>query len=111
MHPNEGTIPPRMNFSVKLVYTPQFCDHDDLSKFKMICESGNQQDLKLQGRSKRFAVSLSSQSINFGEIKLDNFSSKVLTLANTSEMEAEFEFFTDSGNIFSFNETKGIIPK
>ena len=100
-----------MNFSVKFLYTPQFCDHDDISKFKMICESGNQVDLKCQGRSRRFAVSLSTQSVNFGEVKLDNFSNKVISLANTSELDAEFEFFTDSGNIFSLSETKGVIPR
>lgn len=111
IQPNEGTIPPKMNFSVKFVYNPQFCDHDDISKFKMICESGNQIDLKCKGRSKRFSVTLSTQSLNFGEIKLDSFSNKVISLANTSELDAEFEFFTDSGNIFSFSETKGIIQR
>ena len=111
IHPSEGIIPPKMNFSIKLLYTPQFCDHEDISKFKMICESGNQVDLKCQGRSKRFAVSLSAQSVNFGEIKLDNYSSKVISLANTSELDAEFEFFTDSGNIFILSETKGVIAR
>ena len=100
-----------MNLSVKFVYTPQFCDHNDLTKFRMLCDSGNQVDINCQGKSKSFAVALSSQSINFGEIKLDTFSNRVISLANTSELDAEFEFFASDGNIFNFSEMKGIVPR
>lgn len=79
-----------MNFSVKIVYTPKFGDHNDLSKFKMICESGNEVTLNCKGHSKRFAVSLSSSSINFGEVRLNSYSSKTLTINNNSELETDF---------------------
>lgn len=56
-------------------------------------------------------MSFSTQSINFEEVKLDTFSSKVLTITNLSEIETDFEFFTEPGNIFSFSETKGVLAK
>ena len=54
---------------------------------------------------------LSSNSINFGEIKLEHTSTKVLTLQNDSELDTEFEFFSDSGNVFSFNDIRGTLPR
>lgn len=75
-----------MSFAVKVIYTPRFGDNNDISKFKMICESGNQIDLQCKGNSKRYNISFSTNSINFDEVKLDSFSSKVLTITNSSEI-------------------------
>ncbi len=77
----------------------------------MICESGNQFNLNLKGHSKKFNVSFNVNSINFGEIKLDSSLNKVLTITNNSELDTEFEFFTDPNNIFAFNETKGVVHR
>ena len=41
MHPNTGKIPPKKTFAVKVFYSSKFVDNEDVSKFKMICESGN----------------------------------------------------------------------
>ena len=35
----------------------------------------------------------------------------MLTVYNNSELDTEFEFFTDPNNIFSFNEIKGTIQR
>ena len=63
------------------------------------------------GHSSKFNVYFQQNSLNFGEIKLDSSSAKVLTIINNSEMETEFEFYTDSNNIFTFSEKRGTLPK
>lgn len=50
----------------------------------MICENGNEQNLDCKGYSNRFQVYFTATSINFGEIKLDTSSNKVLTIMNDS---------------------------
>jgi hypothetical protein len=100
-----------MTYSVKVNYAPKFVDFKTITNAKMICESGNQFNLNLKGHSKKFNVSFNVNSINFGEIKLDSSLNKVLTITNNSELDTEFEFFTDPNNIFAFNETKGVVHR
>ena len=52
----------------------------------MICESGNKTELITKGYSNSFNVYFQNPSINFGEIKLDMVSTKVLTIINNSEL-------------------------
>ena len=73
-----------MNFAVKVFYHPRFVEYDDIKSFKMICDSGNQADLNFKGRSINFDIAFSTNSINFGEVKLDSYSSKILTITNAS---------------------------
>ena len=63
----------------------------------------------MQGSARRFNVHFSTNSINFGEIKLEHSCTKVLTITNESDLETDFEFYTDSGNIFGFNDIRGRI--
>lgn len=58
-----------------------------LSEVQIICESGNTINLRLKGNSKKFNVSMSTNSINFGEVKLDSTLNKVLTFFNNSDLE------------------------
>jgi hypothetical protein len=73
-----------MSFAVKVNYTPNFVDVRTLNNFNLLCESGNQIPLNLKGHSKRFKVSFNTNSINFGEVKLDSTCTKVLTISNDS---------------------------
>ena len=100
-----------MSFAVKISFSPTFVDTKVTANFKIVCESGNVIPLSLKAFSRRFNVGFNTDSINFGEIKLENTSTKVLTLTNNSELSTDFEFFTDANNIFLFNETKGTIPR
>lgn len=77
----------------------------------MICQNGNQVAVTCKGQANKFNVFLQHNSLNFGQIKLDSSSSKVLTLINNSQLETEYEFYTDSNNIFTFSERKGTIQK
>jgi hypothetical protein len=82
--PERNTIPPKMSFSVKVNYSPSFVDCKTINNFTLVCDSGNQLALNLKGKAKRFNVYFSTNSINFGEIKLENTSTKVLTISNDS---------------------------
>jgi hypothetical protein len=73
-----------MSFSLKVNYTPGFPDYKTIGNFKLICQSGNEINLSLKGQSKRFKVSFNTNSINFGEIKLESSLNKVLTITNDS---------------------------
>jgi len=73
-----------MSYSVKILYQPKFVDCQTISTAKVSCQSGNQLNLSLKGHSRRFNVAFNTQSINFGELKLDSSLSKVLTIFNNS---------------------------
>lgn len=73
-----------MSYAVKVYYQPKFVDCQTISTAKVNCQSGNQLNLSLKGHSRRFNVAFSTQSINFGELKLDSSLSKVLTIYNNS---------------------------
>jgi hypothetical protein len=75
-----------MSFSVKINYSPNFVDLKTINNFNLVCDNGNQLTLNLKGNSKRFNVYFNTSSINFGEIKLENTSTKVLTISNDSEL-------------------------
>ena len=59
-----------MNFEVKVHYQPKFVESNNISKFKMICESGNKEDFSCKGFSRQLDISFNTNSINFGEVKL-----------------------------------------
>ena len=71
---------------MKITFAPGFVDTRIIANFKVVCTSGNTLPLSLKGYSRRFNVAFNSNSINFGEIKLDNTCTKVLTLTNNSEL-------------------------
>lgn len=52
---------------------------------------------------------LSEQSINFGEIKIGNSATKLLTVHNDSDLSTTYQIFTDPNNIFSFNKVRGYV--
>lgn len=108
--PSHGTIPAKMSFSVKTTFSPGFADTKTTASFRVVCASGNEQDLSLRGHSRRFRVAFNATSLNFGEVKLEGSCTRVLTLANSSELATSFEFFTDANNVFLFNSTRGKIP-
>lgn len=69
---------------MKVSFSPAFADTKTTANFNLICESGNEVPISLKGHSRRFNVAFSTNSINFGEIKLDGTCTKVLTITNNS---------------------------
>jgi hypothetical protein len=88
--PERSVIPAKMSLAVKVSYLPGFADWRSISNFSVQCESGNQLPLSLRGSSRRFNAYFSSNSLNFGEVKLDTTSTRVLTITNDSELDTDF---------------------
>ena len=89
---------------------PQIAGLSYNTQLKVESTSGNELRLYCQAKSASFDVRLSSRSINFGEVKLENTCSRAITLQNNSDGDTDYQFFNDSGNIFSINDPKGTVP-
>ena len=54
-------------------------------------------------------VSLSSNSIHFGEVQLESTTNRLLNIVNDSDQPTSFQFYSDKTNIFAFSKTEGTI--
>ena len=52
------------------------------------------------GTASPYKIYLSEISINFGEIKIGNTSSKLLTIHNDSELSTTYELYCEKNSIF-----------
>ena len=77
--------------------------------FKIICEGGNEITVQCTGQSKGIDIKPSSTFVNFGEVRLGSSTNRLLTINNNSEITGVFEVLTDETNIFSAENTYGII--
>ncbi|KAL4426641.1 hypothetical protein ABPG74_018719 [Tetrahymena malaccensis] len=109
---NQGEIPPKSSFLVKVTYTPMVVDLISVVHYKVICPGGNDLVFACSGNAVGFDVRLSAQSINFGEVKIGNETSRLLTIQNMSDLPTSFQFSTDQNNIFAMSQVRGVIkPK
>lgn len=95
VYPQEGEIPAKSSFELKINYLPLICNVSNLSRFRVHCEGGNELKIACRGYSSPFDVKLNTRSINFGEIKLESSLSRALTIVNSSELETTYQFFCD----------------
>ncbi|CAD8141208.1 unnamed protein product [Paramecium octaurelia] len=103
-----GVIPQKSTFLIKVTYQPQILNVSVI-RFKVICQGGNELTFECVGSAVEHAVYLSEKSINFGEIKIGNQATKLLTIHNDSDLATSYQFYTDMNNIFSFNKIRGLI--
>jgi hypothetical protein len=54
-------------------------------------------------------VELSSNSVQFGEVAIENSTNRLIQVHNNNDMAATFQFVTDKNNQFSFSQTEGVI--
>lgn len=79
-------------------------------RYRVSCQGGNDLYFDCIGTAAPYKVYLSENSINFGEIKIGNTASRLLTIHNDSELPTSFQFYSDQGNIFSLSRTRGVVP-
>ncbi|KAM3137891.1 hypothetical protein pb186bvf_009972 [Paramecium bursaria] len=106
---NQGVIPPKSTFLIKVTYTPQIL-HVSVIRYKILCQGGNELIFECIGNASQHLVYLSEKSINFGEIKIGNQAKQLLTVHNDSDLNTNYQIYSDTGNIFSFNKVKGTSP-
>ncbi len=54
-------------------------------------------------------MQLSSKTVSFGEVQINNTTNRLLNVINNSDLPTSFQFITDKSNIFSFSVTEGIV--
>ena len=105
----EGRVPPKSSFLVKITFRPTVVSLISVAHFNIECPGGNLLTFECTGIAVGYEVQLSSMSINFGEVKINNSSSRLLTINNESETTTKYEFFNDEGGIFEFANKKAKI--
>ena len=104
-----GEIPPKATFLVKITYNPYIVDLISCTHFRVTCIGGNTVNFECKGIASGVKVSFNQKSINFGEIKLGQQTSRLLILQNASDIPAHFQVYNDKKNVFSFSASVGVI--
>lgn len=74
-----------------------------VAHYRIACQGGNDVVFECIGSSLGYDAYLNTNSINFGEIKIGEQTSRLLTIHNDSDVPIVFEFFNDQKNIFGFS--------
>ena len=104
-----GEVPPKAAFLIKVTYNPAIVDLISCTHFKIDCTGGNTVDFECKGVASGVDVAFNQKSVNFGEIKLGQQTSRLLVLQNSSDIPAQFCIFNDKHNIFSFSSMVGTV--
>lgn len=104
-----GMIPAGGTFLVKIKFTPTIVNCLSSKNYIIKTESGNSQRFAVLGSGVGLQVALSSRVCNFGEVRANNSTSRLVTLENKSDVQCSFKFFTDAASVFVFNKTEGVI--
>mgnify|MGYP003880634599 FL=1 len=104
-----GVIPPKASFLIKATYKPAIVDLISCTHFNITCLGGNSVKFECKGIAAGVSVAFTQKSINFGEIKLGQQTSRLVILQNASDIPAHFQVYNDKKNVFSFSATVGVI--
>jgi len=63
----------------------------------------------VKGEAQGFDVSLSANTVSFGEVAVDNSTNRLINVQNNNDMPCTFQFVTDKHNMFSFSQTEGVV--
>lgn len=108
----KGEIPPKSSFLIKITYKPMIWDLYSCSHFQIQCQGGNQIAVQCVGRALPLEARLSSKLVDFGSIRLNSTTNRMVTLHNNSDTNCAFEVVIDNTGVFSVKENAGVIkPK
>lgn len=109
---NHGVIPPKSSFLVKITYRPMIWDLYSCTHFSIDCKGGNSIEIQCVGKALAVEAKLSSKLVDFGSIRLNSSTNRMVTLHNNSDTNCSFEVIIDNTGIFSVKENVGVIkPK
>ena len=94
---------------MKVSYCPTVVNFTSVSHFEIQCRGGNECELQVSGVGESYCTFLSSESLNFGEVKIGGSLSRLLTLHNDSDQPTKYQFHTSATSIFSFSVTTGVV--
>ena len=109
---DHGYIPPKSSFLVKITYRPMIWDLYSCTHFSINCQGGNTIEIQCVGKALSIEAKLSSRIVDFGSIRLNSTTNRMVTLHNNSDTNCSFEIIIDNTGIFSVKESVGVIkPK
>ena len=109
---DNGVIPPKSSFLVKITYKPMIWNLYSCTHFEIQCQGGNRIEVQCMGRALSMEARLSSRMVNFGSIRLHSNTNRMVTLHNDSDANCAFEVIIDNSGVFSAKECMGVIkPK
>ena len=86
----KGVIPPKSSYLVKVSYEPKIHSVVSVARFNIECQGGNVCQFEVHGQALSLQLDLSDTSINFGELKIGNNATKILTLFNHNDVAMEY---------------------
>jgi len=104
-----GDISPGQIIKVTVTYTPQLAGVKTYTLFKVAAFGGNEIEFSCCGQADGYNVELSSRTVQFGEVQIQQTTNRLLNVVNSSDLPTSFQFFTDKSNLFSFSMTEGIV--
>ena len=66
-------------------------------------------EFSCRGTAVGYDVQLSTKSVHFGEVQIENTTNRVLNVLNDSDLPTTFQFITDKNNLFAFSQTEGVV--
>lgn len=105
----EGEISPGQIIKVTVTYTPQLAGVKSCTLFKIAAFGGNQIEFSCSGQADGYNVELSSKTVQFGEVQVQQTTNRLLNVVNNSDLPTSFQFFTDKSNLYSFSVSEGIV--
>lgn len=108
----KGEIPSKSSFLIKITYRPMIWDLYSCSHFEIQCQGGNKIEVQCVGRALPLEARLSSKLVDFGSIRLNSTTNRMVTLHNNSDTTCAFEVVIDNSGVFSVKDNVGVIkPK
>ena len=104
-----GEVAPSQIIKVTVTYTPQIAGVKSCTMFKVSAFGGNEIEFSCKGQADGYDVALSSTTIQFGEVQVEQTTNRLLNVVNNSDLPTSFQFFTDKSNLFSFSVTEGTV--
>lgn len=94
---------------LNITYKPTVLGLASIAHWKISAPGGNSAEVSAIGEASGFNVRLSEQTINFGEVKIETETSRILTITNDSDLPTKYQFYNDTNNIFRISKPKGVI--
>jgi hypothetical protein len=105
-----GTIPPKSNYLIKILFKPIFCLNSSYETFTISTIGGNKLNFSCKGYCNSLKTWVGAKSVNFKTVPLGSQIKKLFRIYNESDVSTEFQIYHDNSGVFIFDIIEGIIP-
>jgi hypothetical protein len=106
---HQGVLGPNEEQKITVTYTPTIAGNISCNYYKIVTDGGNECTFQARGEAQGFDVALSTNSVHFGEVAVDNSTNRLINVQNNNDLPCTFQFVTDKHNMFSFSQTEGVV--